>query len=87
VDRHGAVVVVDAGTVGAAGIYGVGQSFVGLADLHFSSRDGALDAADMIEVEPVSGAARARRVVNTACRTAGGECPLLAPATDGSRPG
>jgi predicted phosphodiesterase len=87
VDRHGAVVVVDAGTVGAAGIYGVGQSFVGLADLHFSNRTDALDAADMIEVEPVSGAARARRVVNTPCKAAGGECQLLAPATDRSRPG
>jgi arginine repressor len=87
VDRHGAVVVVDAGTVGAAGIYGVGQSFVGLADLHFSNRDDALDAADMIEVEPVSGAARARRVVNVPCKTANGECQLLAPAIDRSRPG
>jgi hypothetical protein len=87
VDRHGADVVVDAGTVGAAGIYGVGQSSVGLADLHFSSRDNALDAADVIEVEPVSGAAQARRVVNTPCQTAGGDCQLLTNATDQSRPG
>jgi hypothetical protein len=85
VDRHGADVVVDAGTVGAAGIYGVGNTFVGLADLHFSNRDDALDAADMIEVEPVSGAAQARRVVNAPCQTAGGECQLLAPITDESR--
>jgi predicted phosphodiesterase len=85
VDRHGPVAVVDAGTVGAAGIYGVGKAFVGLADLHFSNRGGALDAADMIEVEPVSGAAQARRVVNTPCRPAGGACQLLAPTTDGSR--
>jgi hypothetical protein len=87
VDRHGSDVVVDAGTVGAAGIYGVGQSFVGLADLHFSNRDNALDAADVIEVEPVSGAAQARRVVNAPCRTGGRDCQLLTPTTDQSRPG
>jgi predicted phosphodiesterase len=87
VDRHGAVVVVDAGTVGAAGIYGVGTTSVGLADLHFSNRDDALAAADMIEVEPVSGAAQANRVVNTPCKTAGGDCELLMPTTDRSRPG
>jgi hypothetical protein len=87
VDRHGAAVVVDAGTVGAAGIYGVGQTFVGLADLHFSNSDDALEAADLIEVEPVSGAAQARRVVNAPCQTASGECQLLAPTTDESRPG
>ena len=59
----------DAGTVGASGIYGVGRDSVGLGDLHFAPA-GNLDAADLIAVEPVSGAAQARRVVTRAVRGA-----------------
>jgi predicted phosphodiesterase len=66
VTTYGPIAVVDAGTVGASGIYGVGSDSVGLGDLHFA-RTGALDAADLIAVEPVSGAAQAQRVVAEPC--------------------
>jgi hypothetical protein len=69
VTSYGPIAVVDAGTVGASGIYGVGRDSVGLADLHFSAADARLDAADLIAVEPVSGAAQAERVVTA------GPCP------------
>jgi Calcineurin-like phosphoesterase superfamily domain len=66
VTTYGPVTVVDAGTVGASGIYGVGRDSVGLGDLHFT-RGGALQAADLIAVEPVSGTAQAQRVVTEPC--------------------
>jgi predicted phosphodiesterase len=65
VTSYGQVTVVDAGTVGASGLYGVGRDFVGLGDLHFA--EGRLQAADLIAVEPVSGAAQARRAVIAPC--------------------
>ena len=71
----------DGGTVGASGIYGVGRDSVGLADLHFRATHG-LEAADVIAVEPVSGAAQAQRVVID-------ECPVICkryPAPDGVAP-
>jgi predicted phosphodiesterase len=73
VTTYGPVTVVDAGTVGASGIYGVGRDSVGLGDLHFA-RTGDLDAADLIAVEPVSGAAQAQRVVTVPCTEPGGVC-------------
>jgi predicted phosphodiesterase len=80
------ITVVDAGTVGASGLYGVGRDSVGLADLHFTAA-GTLRAADMIAVEPVSGAAQARRVVIAPCEEPGGVCrrlrPEARPAADG----
>jgi len=66
VTTYGPIAVVDAGTVGASGIYGVGRDSVGLGDLHFAA-GGALEAADLIAVEPVSGAAQAQRVVAEPC--------------------
>jgi hypothetical protein len=73
VTTYGPVTVVDAGTVGASGIYGVGRDSVGLGDLHFATT-GDLEAADLIAVEPVSGAAQAQRVVTVPCTDAGGVC-------------
>jgi predicted phosphodiesterase len=67
VTEYGPIAVVDAGTVGASGIYGVGRDSVGLGDLHFAAVGGALEAADLIAVEPVSGAAQAQRVVTEPC--------------------
>ncbi len=84
VDRYGPHVVVDAGTLGAGGIAGVGQDSVGLADLHFSSRDPGLQAVDLLSVEPVSGNGLARRVVNRECDTRDGRCRLSAPRFYGS---
>jgi len=69
VTSYGAITVVDAGTAGASGIYGVGRDEVGLGDLRFSPQDRVLQAADVIAVEPVSGAAQAQRVLTT------GACP------------
>ncbi len=73
VTGYGAITVIDAGTAGASGLYGVGRDAVGLGDLHFAA-DGAVQAADLIAVEPVSGAAQARRVVTS------GPCPVPAGA-------
>jgi hypothetical protein len=72
------VTVVDAGTVGASGLYGVGRDFVGLADLHFAGRE--LQAADLIAVEPVSGAAEARRAVIAPCQAVCERTPVDAGA-------
>jgi Calcineurin-like phosphoesterase superfamily domain len=84
VTTYGPVAVVDAGTVGASGIYGVGRDRVGLGDLHFA-RTGDLEAADLIAVEPVSGAAQAQRVVTAPCTEPGGVCQLF-PAPEGKPP-
>ncbi|HSD76802.1 MAG TPA: metallophosphoesterase family protein [Solirubrobacteraceae bacterium] len=78
VTSYGAATVVDAGTVGASGLYGVGRDFVGLADLHFSGR--RLEAADLVGVEPVSGAAEARRAVIAPCAQVCERAPLNADA-------
>jgi hypothetical protein len=81
VTSYGPITVVDGGTVGASGIYGVGRDSVGLADLHFRATHG-LEAADVIAVEPVSGAAQAQRVVID-------ECPVICkryPAPEGVAP-
>jgi hypothetical protein len=69
VTGYGAITVVDAGTAGASGLYGVGHDEVGLGDLRFSPQDRVLQAADLIAVEPVSGAAQAQRVLTA------GACP------------
>ena len=62
VDRYaGGVVVVDAGSTGAGGVFGVGTEESGVANLHFAA-DG-LRAVDMIQIDPLSGAARAERIV------------------------
>ena len=79
IDRYGQTVVVDAGTVGAGGLYGVAKEFVGLADLHFSPIEPTLAAADLVAVEPVSGSASAQRVVNRACDKGRPECRLDRP--------
>jgi predicted phosphodiesterase len=63
VDRYGQVLVVDAGTVGAGGVYGVGQEEVGVAQLHLAPGQALPRAIDLMKVEPLSGAASAERVV------------------------
>lgn len=63
VNHDGPVDVVDAGTVGASGLYGIGADYVGLGDLHWTAGDPVLEAADLIQIEPVSGVAQAQRVV------------------------
>jgi hypothetical protein len=78
VTSYGPVTVVDAGTVGASGLYGVGRDFVGLGDLHFAQ--GRLQAADLIAVEPVSGAAQARRAVIAPCTDVCRPAPVITAA-------
>lgn len=78
IDRYGDTVVVDAGTIGAGGIFGAGTESIGIARLRFTRESGGgsrsggrssprgrptLSAVDLIAVEPFSGAARATRVV------------------------
>jgi predicted phosphodiesterase len=52
--------LVDGGTVGAGGPFAIGVQTVGFAEVHFSEAGEAL-AVDLIEVEPLSGNARASR--------------------------
>jgi predicted phosphodiesterase len=63
VDRYGEILVVDAGTVGAGGAFGVGAESVGVAHLHFPEEQTRPRAIDLVQVEPLSGAASAERIV------------------------
>ncbi len=68
VNHDGPIDIVDAGTVGASGLYGIGADFVGLGDVHWMSKHPVLQAADLIQIEPVSGVAQAQRaVLSTDC--------------------
>ena len=60
---HG--VAVDAGTVGAGGLLGAGQQYVGLAEVHFRGAPVRLRSVDLISFNPVSGAAEAERAIVT----------------------
>jgi predicted phosphodiesterase len=55
-------VLVDGGTVGAGGPFKIGVEAAGFAVIHLAE-DEAPDAVDLIEVEPLSGSARASRTV------------------------
>ncbi len=61
-DRYGPVTVVNAGTVGAGGLFGVNSQDVGLA-LLYMRRDGSVEATDLVAQDPSTSAARARRVI------------------------
>jgi hypothetical protein len=63
VNHEGPIDIVDAGTVGAGGLYGIGSNYVGLGELHFDPARPQLAATDLIQVEPVSGVAQAQRIV------------------------
>lgn len=62
VDRYGQIIVVDGGSIGAGGLFGAGRESVGLAQLRFT-RQSVLESVDLIAVEPISGSARATRIV------------------------
>jgi predicted phosphodiesterase len=62
VDTEGAHVLVDGGSVGAGGAFGVGEDLSGFALVHLDADERAR-AVDLVEVEPASGAASAHRVV------------------------
>ncbi len=63
IDRYGRVLVVDGGTAGAGGAFGAGSQSVGVAELHMQRGKPLPHAVDLIQVEPVSGAASAERVI------------------------
>jgi hypothetical protein len=71
VDLYGdGIVVVDAGTGGAGGVFGVGTESVGIATLQLPGATPPPRAIDLIDVDPVGGNAQADRVVpatTTAC--------------------
>ena len=75
VDTEGAHVLVDGGSVGAGGAFGVGEDLSGFALVHLDADEQAR-AVDLVEVEPASGAASAHRVV----------IPELEPADAAGRP-
>jgi hypothetical protein len=61
-DRYGPVTVVNGGSAGAGGLFGTGRDPVGFALLDVTAR-GALEATDLVQMQPVDGAAQARRVI------------------------
>ncbi|MEJ7892800.1 MAG: metallophosphoesterase family protein [Solirubrobacteraceae bacterium] len=61
-DRYGPITVVDSGSIGGGGLFGIGEQDVGLAMLDLS-QDGALEATDLVSQNPSTSAARARRVI------------------------
>jgi predicted phosphodiesterase len=63
IDRYGEVLVVDAGTVGAGGVFGAGEESVGVAQLHIPDGRTWPRAVDLMQVEPLSGAAAAQRFI------------------------
>jgi predicted phosphodiesterase len=63
IDRYGEILVVDAGTVGAGGVFGAGAESVGVAQLHIPDGLTWPRAVDLMEVDPLSGAATAERFI------------------------
>lgn len=61
-EKFGSIIVVNPGSIGAGGAFDAGDEEIGLAHLRFDA-DGSLRSAELISVEPFSGAARATRVV------------------------
>ncbi|HSK17217.1 MAG TPA: metallophosphoesterase family protein [Gaiellaceae bacterium] len=62
VDTAGPYVLVNGGSVGAGGIFGVGEEDSGFAVVHVDA-GGEPRSVDLVSVEPASGAARAERLV------------------------
>jgi Icc-related predicted phosphoesterase len=62
VDQRGDDILVDGGTIGAGGPFAIGESPAGFALLHLTAAN-RLQAADLVQVEPLSGEGTARRVV------------------------
>jgi predicted phosphodiesterase len=76
IDKYGPIVVVDGGTVGAGGVFGVSKSPVGFAGLNLTNR-GRLGSVDLVQVQPFTGAAQADRVVLTSKNPCRAEQPLV----------
>jgi hypothetical protein len=63
IDRYGEILVIDAGAVGAGGLLGGGAEPVGVAQLHIADGRTWPRAVDLMQVEPLSGAATAERFI------------------------
>lgn len=63
-ERTDGQVLVDGGTLGAGGPFAIGVQPAGFAQVHFT-KDHEPRAVDLIEVEPISGNARASRTTLT----------------------
>ena len=63
IDRAGEITIINAGTLGAGGFLRLGQESVGLGQMYLAGEPPEVQSVDLIEVEPVSGAAQADRVV------------------------
>lgn len=61
-DQAGSLTLIDAGTVGAGGAFEIGVQAAGFAEIHFTP-SGEARAVDLIEVEPISGNAKASRTI------------------------
>ena len=62
-DRYGRVTVVNSGSIGAGGLFGIGEQSVGLALVDFERATNAIEATTLISQNPATDAAQARRVV------------------------
>jgi hypothetical protein len=77
------IVVVDAGTGGAGGVFGVGTQSVGVATLQLPNGRAPPRAVDLVELDPVNGNAQADRVVpasDAACEVERVTCTGREPA-------
>jgi predicted phosphodiesterase len=61
-ERLGSSLLVDGGTLGAGGLFAVGEAPAGFIDLRLDATNQPV-SADMVQIEPVSGDGAARRVV------------------------
>jgi predicted phosphodiesterase len=61
-DFYGPVTVVNSGSIGAGGLFGIGSQSVGFALLDLGA-EGDLEAVDLVSENPATSAARARRVI------------------------
>jgi predicted phosphodiesterase len=62
-DRYGPVTVVNSGSIGAGGLFGIGEQSVGLALLDLERATNALEATTLVAQNPATDAAEARRVI------------------------
>lgn len=60
--RRNNVLLLDAGSVGAGGIFGFGRETADMAEIHFSAVSRKAQTVDMIRVSPLDGRASAERV-------------------------
>lgn len=55
--------IVDAGSAGAGGVFGLGSEDAQVAELYFNTKDKNLDTVDMVKIDPIRGGASAKRII------------------------